>query len=103
MRIRLPFPRKRKNDWIQGMVAGAVGGLAASYAMTLFLRLLDTLGLDPAEHHPQYSVDRGDRESAHEEHEGTQDDATVEAAERVAGWFGVKLSARQKEIAGPLM
>lgn len=103
MKLRSIFRKKRKPDWVHGMIAGAAGGLVASYAMTLFLRLLDTLGLDPAEHHPQHSVDRGDRESAHEEREGSPDDATVEAAERLAGWFGVELSKRQKEIAGPLM
>ena len=99
--MRMPWQRKR-NDWARGALAGAAGGLAASYAMTLFLRLLDKAGLDPHAHHPQHSVERGDRDSAHEEREGGPDDATVEAVERVACWFGVELSQRAKEIAGPV-
>ncbi|HEV8238579.1 MAG TPA: DUF1440 domain-containing protein [Thermoanaerobaculia bacterium] len=84
------------------MVAGAVGGLAASYAMTLFLRVLDEIGLDPHPHHPQHSVERGDRDAAHEDREGGQDDATVEMVERVANALGIEMSRRAKELAGPI-
>ena len=84
------------------MAAGAVGGLAASYAMTVFLRGLDELGLDPHPHHPQHSVERGDRDAAHEEREGYPDDATVEIVERIANRVGIDLSPRAKELAGPI-
>lgn len=90
------------SSWLQGAAAGAVGGLAASYAMTLFLRMLEELGLAPHPHHLQHSVERGDRDAAHEEREGGPDDATVEAVERVAKALGVELSPRAKEVAGPI-
>jgi putative membrane protein len=70
--------------------------------MTLFLRLLDELGLAPHPHHPQHSVERGDRDAAHEEREGGPDDATVEVVERLSKALGVELSPHAKELAGPI-
>jgi putative membrane protein len=99
-RVRRP---RAKGSIVKGMAAGALGGLAASYAMTLFLRVLDALGLDPHPHHPQHSVERGDRDAAHEEHEGGSDDAPVELVERIANACGIELSTRAKELASPLV
>jgi len=89
----------RHERW-RGALAGAAGGLVASYGMTLLLRLLERVGVG-APHHPQHSVNRGDTDATAESQSG-RDDATVEAVERLAHAFGVRLSKRGKRLAGPL-
>ena len=92
-----------ENSWQRGLLVGAVAGLAGTYAMTLFHRLLERIGADAAAAHPQHSIQRGDRDSTAERQPGAaQDDATVEGFERLARAAGIELSERQKELAGPL-
>ena len=78
--------RSGKNKTYKGVIAGAIGGLAASWIMTRFQFLLsNALG----EESP---------------HEGEEEDATVKTAQKVAsGVLHQELSADQKKIAGPLV
>jgi hypothetical protein len=86
-----------------GTLQGAAAGLVGSYAMTLFLRLLERLGIDAYAGHPQHSLRRGDPEStAENQPDSGQDDAAVEGVERLARAAGFQLTPRQKELAAPL-
>jgi putative membrane protein len=87
---------------LRGALAGAVGGLAASFGMTLLLRAMEHAGQDHP-HHPQHSLKRGTSEATAEtQSQSSEDDATVEAVERIAHAAGVQLSERGKRVAGPL-
>src|SRR5262245_9124254 len=76
-----------RNDKVyKGLIAGAIGGLTASWVMTRFQFLVaNALGhTDP--------------------HEGQGEDATVKTAEKISSRvLRHKLSAEEKESAGPLV
>jgi uncharacterized membrane protein YagU involved in acid resistance len=79
--------RLRSNGSVsEGLIAGAIGGLLASWIMPRFQsRLAHALGhTDP--------------------HEGQDEDATVKTAQRISSaLLGRELSAEQKRTAGPLV
>ncbi len=77
--------RNRQPKVYKGVIAGAIGGLAASWIMTRFQSLITRASgrTDP--------------------HEGQGEDATVKTAERVSSELGHELSAKEKESAGPLV
>ena len=75
-----------KDNVYKGIIAGAIGGLAASWIMPRFQFLLShALGhADP--------------------HEGQGDDATVKTAQRISSAvWGHELSEREKKAAGPFV
>jgi hypothetical protein len=78
--------RSRRKKTYKGLIAGAVGGLAASWLMTRFQLLLSgALGQS-------------------EPHEGQDEDATVKTAQKISSRvLHRKLSAEKKKIAGPLV
>jgi putative membrane protein len=78
--------RSGKEKVYKGLIAGAIGGLAASWIMPRFQFLLaHALGhTDP--------------------HEGQGEDATVKTAQRISSaLLGHELSAEEKKTAGPLV
>ncbi len=78
--------RSRKNNIYKGLIAGAAGGLAASWIMTRFqLAVAHALGQsDP--------------------HEGQEEDATVKTAQKISGGLlHRELSPSEKKVAGPLV
>ena len=78
--------RNRKPKVYKGMIAGAIGGLAASWIMTRF-QLLIARALGQSE-----------------PHEGQGEDATVKTAEKISSdLLGHELSPEEKESAGPLV
>jgi len=79
--------RSRKGTLPKGVIAGAIGGLAASWIMTQFQSLLSrALEGDP------------------DPHKGEGEDATVKTAKRISSQvFDHELSAEEKKTAGPLV
>jgi uncharacterized membrane protein YagU involved in acid resistance len=78
--------RSRKNSLSRGLIAGAIGGLTASWVMTRFQTML--------------SRAMGHRDP----HEGQGEDATVKTAQGVSSAvFDHELSAEEKKTAGPLV
>ena len=83
-----------------GMMAGALGGLIGSCAMTGLHALWDRVSDDRGEaRHPHHSSQRGQKESARQ----GRDDATVRAADKVFQAMDHEPTQRQREIAGPAM
>src|SRR5436190_1103158 len=85
--------QSNRNAW-KGLLAGMIGGVVASWTMDRFQYWwLSFGGLD----------ERELQEGPHEE--GNQEEpATVKTASAIsAGVFGHSLTAREKEIAGPLV
>lgn len=78
--------QSRKQKLYKGWIAGAIGGLAASWIMPRFqFALAHALGYT----HP---------------HEGQEEDATVKIAQRISSkLFGRQLSSEEKQTAGPLV
>lgn len=78
---------RRRNDAVyKGLIAGALGGLTASWVMTRFQVILAQSSghIDP--------------------HEGQGEDATVLTAERISrGVLDHKLTAEEKKTAGPFV
>lgn len=95
----------RDEVW-KGVVAGAAGGLVATFAMTQFQQLAKRLADEPREvHNEQHSLDRGKEKSARpsEPKEGSED-ATVQAAARLSEKvFHHELTETEKSIAGPAL
>src|SRR5437660_8765069 len=80
------YLRSGKHEVYRGLIAGGIGGLAASWIMPKFQFLLSSaLGhSDP--------------------HEGQGEDATVRTAQRISSaMLGHQLSAEEKKTAGPLV
>src|SRR5690242_102751 len=80
------FLRSGKHKVYKGVIAGGIGGLAASWIMPKFQSFLSrALGhSDP--------------------HEGQGEDATVKTAQRISSaLLGYQLSAEEKKTAGPLV
>lgn len=78
--------RSEKNRVYKGLLAGAIGGLAASWVMPKF----------------QFLLARALGQSG--PHEGQGEDATVKAAERISSAVAHhELSAEEKKKAGPLV
>jgi hypothetical protein len=88
--------RKRNVSWVRGAAVGFVGGIAASYAMTLFQKLVYKLEGTPD---PEKSRTRKESES-----KSGNEPATVKAAEQVSSKvLHHSLSRREKRWAGPAM
>jgi hypothetical protein len=82
----------------KGAVAGAAGGLLASWVMNQFQTVVGKI-TEKAKENDQHSSKRGDAEST-DTAEG--EDATVKAADRIArGVFHHTLSKQEKKVAGP--
>jgi putative membrane protein len=78
--------RSRKNNVYKGLIAGSVGGLAASWIMTRFQFLL------------AHALGHSDP------HEGQGEDATVKTAQRISSEvLHHGLSAEEKKKAGPVV
>lgn len=78
--------RSRKDKVYRGVIAGAIGGLAASWIMPQFQFLL------------AHALGHGGP------HEGQGEDATVKAAQRISSaLLDHQLSAEEKKTAGPLV
>ena len=79
-----------RNAW-KGLVAGVVGGVVASWAMDRF----------------QYwwlSFEGRDEQQTQSEERNQEEPATVKTASAISeGLFGHNLTAREKEIAGPIV
>lgn len=78
------FQNRKPKVW-KGLVAGAIGGLAASWVMTRF----------------QYAMAHALGDS--EPHEGQGEDATLKTAEKISSAAGHELSGGEKKSAGPLV
>ncbi|MGE5647483.1 MAG: DUF1440 domain-containing protein [Acidobacteriota bacterium] len=78
--------RSGKGTVYKGLIAGAIGGLAASWIMPRFELLLS--------HALDHSAP----------HEGQEEDATVKIAQRISSaLLGHELSAEEKRTAGPMV
>ena len=78
--------RRRKDNVYKGVIAGAIGGLAASWVMTRFQFLL------------AHALGQSDP------HEGQDEDSTVKTAEKISsGVLDHELSGKEKKVAGPLV
>jgi hypothetical protein len=79
--------RTRKNRVYKGVIAGSIGGLAASWIMTRFQTLLARA-----------------IEGQPDPHKGEGEDATVKTAKKISsGVLNHPLSEREKKLAGPLV
>src|SRR5215472_258337 len=77
--------RRKKRKVYKGLIAGAIGGLAASWIMPQFQSLLSrALGQTGP-------------------HEGQGEDATVKTARKISSAVGHELSEEEKKMAGPLV
>ncbi|HVR96596.1 MAG TPA: DUF1440 domain-containing protein [Thermoanaerobaculia bacterium] len=84
----------------KGMMAGALGGLVGSCAMTGLHALWDAVAKNRgAARHPHHSSQRGKAESARQ----GRDDATVRAADKIFHALGHEPTQREREIAGPAL
>ncbi len=82
-----------KHAW-KGLVAGVVGGLAASWTMDRFQYWWLSFGGGDEQETQQAPSEEGDREEP----------ATVRTASAISqGVFGHSLTPREKELAGPLV
>jgi hypothetical protein len=98
---------RNRNDPLKGMVAGAVGGLVASWVMNQFQRLWSRKARGVERSHgaqslqqgsPRHGVARALQERGRDREE---DDATMRAAVVVSdNVFGRELTEREKEVAG---
>jgi putative membrane protein len=85
--------QSNRNGW-KGLVAGIVGGMVASWTMDRFQYWWLSFGGDSERELQQAPSEDGDQE----------DPATVKTASAVSeGVFGHSLTAREKEIAGPVV
>ncbi|HZP63042.1 MAG TPA: DUF1440 domain-containing protein [Terriglobales bacterium] len=85
-------PLRRRSLW-KGFVAGSIGGLAGSYAMTLFQQGWTAV-----------SEKFNKQQSGGESQDGESEDATVKTAEKIyESVFGRPLSPEQKKAAGPVV
>jgi uncharacterized membrane protein YagU involved in acid resistance len=79
--------RSRKNKTYQGVIAGAVGGLVASWTMTRFQVLLSNALTGQPDPHKEQG-----------------EDSTVKTAKKIStGLFGHELSPEEKKAAGPIV
>lgn len=96
-------PLERDHGVWKGIMAGAAGGLVASWVMTQFQELAKRVTEPEEQRNEQHSMERGGEESA-EPQEGGQgsEDATVKTAERVSEKvFHHELTEDEKRLAGP--
>ncbi len=93
-----------ESDVWKGLVAGLVGGLAASWTMNRFQAVWSKVAEGFEKPHGAQSMkpsEGGETSRASEEDEEEQDDATVKAARAVSeGVFGHELKESEKKTAG---
>jgi putative membrane protein len=83
------WKRKNRSTW-KGLVAGLMGGLAASFAMNQFAALGSKIAQS--------------RKGGKRKQQGENEDATMKLAERVSeGVFHHRLTGREKKWAGPVV
>jgi putative membrane protein len=91
----MKIPRFRKPNLWKGMAAGAIGGLAGAYSMTLFQSGWSKLS-EKLKHgnsnQQQQSHDQGDSE-----------DATMKMAGTISELLGHPLTKEQRKTAGPVV
>lgn len=106
MNLKLPFTRSRPCLW-KGLVAGTLGGLAASWVMNQFQAALSQFGQSSAKPHGAQAAQPGEPNhgvSTQLQHAGAEeagDNATERAASALAQTFlHEPLTQRQKETGG---
>jgi putative membrane protein len=92
------FKRLRRRCPWKGIAAGLIGGLAGSYAMTLFQQ-----GWSAASEKLNKNNNSGQQSQSQSDGEDSED-ATVKAADKIyRAVFGTPLSKEKKKAAGPLV
>lgn len=97
--MNLTNGNSQKGDVLKGMVAGVIGGLAASLAMDLFQNAVNKIA-----ENMEMSENDSSKKSSKKRKKKEQEPATVKAAEAITdGVFGHKLTKDEKKIADPVM